>query len=241
MTRSNRVASPDTQRMLGLMARIVRTTLAMGACAMTALSAGAETHLAQQPDDHVVLSFWSFGQKGFCSAGSGSETLYLERIFPDATAAPFSIPKGKRLVVTDFNLTTYLGSSFPRTSSIQASLRLVNVAKGNGGHIVHRQDYPLVEDLDTVNLTLGGQSLAGISVGEGAALCPEIFYDDGSTGKKLMMVTSGNYRGYLIDAAPSQSPTGGNEPGDDEARELTATTTTDTGPTYRGDLYSTLR
>ena len=238
MPRTNRPASANTRPLRTRMARIA---LAVVASTMTALSAGAETHLAQQPDDHVILSFWSFGQNGFCPAGSGSETLYLERVLPDATAAAFTIPKGKRLIVTDFNLTTSLGSSFPRTTAIEAVLRLVNVAKGNGGFIVHRQDFHLVEDHDTVNLTLEGQSLAGISVGEEAALCPEIFYDDGTVGKKRMLVTSGNYRGYLIDAAPSQNPTGGEEPEDGREDELTATTSTETSLTSTRNLYSTLR
>jgi len=212
--------------------RLMAATLALS-ISLAAGLAPADTHLGQQPDDHVILTFWSFGSGGFCSAGQGSETLFVERIMPDASAVPFTIPKGKRLIVTDFNLKTYVGGLFTRTATVNALLRLVNLGKGKGGHIVYDHDFHLVEDHDTINLTMEGQSLAGISVGADAALCPEISYDDGSVGKKRLLVTSGNYRGYLIDDAPAQDPTGGGGGDDDSMTRLQATDST--------DLYETLR
>ncbi len=206
--------------------------------------AQADSHLNQQPDDHVILTFWAFGPGGFCKVGgdSGDESLYMQRIMPNGTAAPFSIPKGKRLVVTDFNLKTYVDSPFPRTGTVTAHLRLINNADSPlSGHIVYNQDFHLVTDHDTNNLTIEGQTLAGISVGEDAHLCPVMSLDHGAAGPESIMVVSGNYRGYLIDAAPTTDPTGGEVDGDGNSTLTLTTATTTRTLSSTKDLYSTLR
>ena len=80
--------------------------------------------------------------------------------------------------------------------------------------------FHLTEDLVSTNFVIGGQSLSGIFVSDTAALCPAVYYDDGNA--EALIITGGNYRGYLIDAnspaATTEDPTIAGASGSDELR-----------------------
>jgi hypothetical protein len=173
--------------------------------------ANAQSHLGQDPNDHVILSFYGQGQSGLCGDGDGL-TMEFSRVFPDGTRASFSIPTGKLFVVTDFDLTSYVGvfleATPARGGTLEAKMRIARPNHGSSP-IVYRSSFHLVQDLESGNFTRNFQTLAGISVAKNSELCPEISWDNGLPGQGVpLKVTSGTYRGYLISDGTSDQTIG---------------------------------
>ena len=86
----------------------------MAFAAVGSLPAFAGTHLGQHVNDHVMLTFNVNGSGSLCSAYNGNDTLYMERVMPDVTAQHFVVPKGKRLIITDFDVQVAPSGVLPR-------------------------------------------------------------------------------------------------------------------------------
>lgn len=162
---------------------------------MAAGGARAQSHLNRPPEQHLIVSFFGQGDEHPCPDGGG-QTLWMRRVLWSGQQVPFQVPFGYYMVITDFDLTTFLPGTFPDTTAIQTILRLVPAGSATGP-IVYRSSYHLTSDMSSKNYSTSEQSLAGILVGPGAALCPEMALDDSDGGLSLI-VTSGTYRGYLI-------------------------------------------
>jgi hypothetical protein len=175
-----------------------------------ATPAAAATHLGQGTAEHVNVHFFGGMSGGDCSDfQGGSTTLYMQRLHPDGSTTPFSIPKGKVLVVTDFDFSTSLHRALGVRSSLRAKLLLKAAGSGKqGGTIAWQDSFHLTEDLVSKNFAVDGQSLSGIFVADTGALCPAVTFDDGS--QEALIITGGNYRGYLIDAG--SPPSAGSDP-----------------------------
>lgn len=170
-------------------------------------TAAAATHMRQGASEHVNVHFFGGMSGGDCSDFQGeSTTLYMQRLHPDGSKTPFSIPKGKLFVVTDFDFSTSLHQALGVRSSLRAKLLLKAAGSGKqGGTIAWQDSFHLAEDLVSKNFVVGGQSLSGIFVADTGALCPAVTFDDGS--QDALIITGGNYRGYLIDASSPPSTT----------------------------------
>ena len=163
-----------------------------------AATGGAVTHMNQLPKEHVTLSLFANGKGATCLTGLTGSDLNFFRISPNGGFSSFEVPNGKVLVVTDFNTTAFIPERFDESASIQTILRLGK--KGaSGGEIVFRSHLHLTSDLASRNFTTGDKLPSGILVGSAGALCPQMTLDDGSLSGLPLIVTSGNYRGYLID------------------------------------------
>jgi len=162
----------------------------------------AGSHLGQAPEDHVIVHFWSFGTDGFCPSYQGDQTLRMDRVLPDASVEPFEVPWGRRFVMTDFEVKVAVHGMGKRTGVVSSTLQLVNTATPDAPQIVHDKDFHLVEDHISRNLVIEGGSHAGSVVAPNARLCPSVRFDDDSSGSEFMSITSGTFRGYLIDAHP---------------------------------------
>ncbi len=192
------------------MIRFSRTGWTLFSAAVFALLfsgvANAQSHLGQDPNDHVILSFYGQGQSGLCDDVDGL-TMQFSRVLPDGTRASFSIPTGKLFVVTDFDLTSY-EPTLARGGALETVLRIASPNHGSSP-IVYRSSFHLVQDLESRNFTRNFQTLAGISVAKNSELCPEIWLDNGSPGQGVpLKVTSGTYRGYLISDGTSDQTIG---------------------------------
>lgn len=187
---------------------------------LLAAPAGAATHMGQATAEHVNVHFFGGMSGGDCPDQQGSTTLYMQRLYPDGQVASFSIPKGKVLVVTDFEFTARPYEPLGARTSLRAALWLKPAGSKSGGSIAWRDSFHLSEDLVSKLFVVGGQSLSGILVGDTAALCPTVSYDDG--GSEPLIITGGSYRGYLIDAdspaEPREDPTPTDDTGSDELR-----------------------
>ena len=171
-----------------------------------ATPASAATHMGQDAAEHVNVHFFGAMSGGDCADFQGeSSTLFMQRLQPDGSTTPFAIPKGKLLVVTDFDFSTRLHESLGVRASLRARLLLKPAGSGQqGGTIAWQDSIHLTEDLVSKNFAVSGRSLAGIFVADTGALCPAVSFEDGS--HEALVITGGNYRGYLIDASTRRPP-----------------------------------
>lgn len=171
----------------------------------SAAPALAQTHMGQDYKEHVNIQFFSGGgREAACPVGGEDRgKLAMYRIFPDTHTQLFSVPAGKVLVVTDFDVTAFNNGTGALRESLLLSLSAVK-AGASSGPIVYRSSFHLAADLDSKLYALNGRSLAGLIVSEGVSLCPQVRVDDGSQFGIGLIITAGNLRGYLIDAVSLQ-------------------------------------
>jgi len=117
-------------------------TRSLGAALALALllapPAGAATHMGQATAEHVNVHFFGGMQGGDCPDQQGSTTLYMQRLHPDGTKTAFSIPKGKVLVVTDFDFTARLYAPLAARTSLRSQLLLKPSGSKSAGSIAWR-------------------------------------------------------------------------------------------------------
>lgn len=176
----------------------IRCALALGAAALlAAASASAETHLNQPlPERHVIVHFFGQVSGNICPDGGGL-TLKAYRVLPSGKQVDFYIPYGFYFVVTDFDVSALMPNP-PAGTSLELILRLFPASGSGGNPIVYRSSLALDSNLASHNFTITGQSLAGMMVGPGAALCPEFTLQDGSIGGERLTIGGGTYRGYFV-------------------------------------------
>jgi hypothetical protein len=160
------------------------------------------THLGQDVDDHVVLV--ALEHKG----GSSCDTLSFKekalfRVLPDGEVEPkpFKVPKGRFLVVTDVEWSSYGGPNGTNDLKANRTLRL-SIHIGNNKQI---SDNPSVfqSSLTIDQATMGGRPgkseylTAGFVVAAGTRICPNVVQAEPDFFATVFIDTL-ILRGYLL-------------------------------------------
>ncbi len=123
--------------------------------------------------------------------------LGVERVFPDGSRAPFVIPDGSQLVLTDFQMraTPRESGTFTKAELSMSLLVLATRAQT----LVYRTTRLPTQGYSSGNLylTLEGVSRAGLIAGHGTMLCPSISFND-TSGFNDTWDLWGYAQGYLI-------------------------------------------
>lgn len=177
--------------------------LVLAAVALTSEPVAAQvSHLGQNVSDHVVLRDGSLAGRyvdDVCTSGS-FKGRGLFRVSPDGTlaSAPFTVPAGRRLVITDVDWTvsgTTLGLSLAPGATVRTRIQI-----GNGSTLT------TVFLSATVQVESGGtyvagseQLTAGFVVAPNTSICPSAveFSSGALISANLIEFT---LRGYLINA-----------------------------------------
>ena len=176
--------------------------LVVAAVALTARPAASQvSHLGQNISDHVVLRDGSLSGRyvDVCQSASFQDRG-LFRVFPDGSQASdqFTVPAGRRLVITDVEWTvsaTSLGLPLKAGSTVRIRVR---IGSGTTLTSVFLSETIPVEFAGT-NISGSQQLTTGFVVAPNTAICP------GTTEFSSGTVIAANLvefvmRGYLINA-----------------------------------------
>jgi hypothetical protein len=177
--------------------------LVVAAVTLTGEPAAAQvSHLGQNISDHVVLRDGSLAGRyvdDVCTSGS-FKGKGLFRVSPDGTlaSAPFTVPAGRRLVITDVDWTvsgTTLGLSLAPGATVRTRIQI-----GNGSPLT------TVFLSGTVQVDSGGTYVAGSEqlttgfvVAPNTSICPSaVEFSSGALISANLVEFA--LRGYLINA-----------------------------------------
>jgi hypothetical protein len=177
--------------------------LVVAAVALTGEPAAAQvSHVGQNTSDHVVLRDGSLSGRfvdNVCTSGS-FKGKGLFRVSPDGTlaAAPFTVPAGRHLVITDVEWTvsgTTLGLSLAPGATVRTRIQI-----GNGSPLtsVFLSDTVQVDSAGTY-VSGSEQLTTGFVVAPNTTICPSsVEFSSGAliSANLIEFVL----RGYLINA-----------------------------------------
>jgi hypothetical protein len=162
------------------------------------------SHLGQSIQDHVTLVDREHPGETKCDTNSFENRAFF-RVSPEGKveAKPFSVPKGRLLVVTDVEWAAYGGPNDTVALKPDTTLRL-EIHVGNAKQII---DNPTVF-ISSITLDQAaaagrpGRSeycTAGFVVAAGRRICPNAYTADPNSGATAF-IDMIILRGYLIDA-----------------------------------------
>ena len=178
--------------------------LVFAAVALTAEPAAAQvSHVGQNINDHVVLRDGTLGGRYYvddvCTSGS-FKGKGLFRVSPDGTlaSAPFTVPEGRRLVITDVEWTvsgTTVGYSLAAGATVRTRIQI-----GNSSTLTPVFLSRTVQVESTGTYVSGSEQLTtGFVVAPNTAICPSsVEFSSGAliSANLIEFVL----RGYLINA-----------------------------------------
>jgi hypothetical protein len=177
--------------------------LVVAAVALTGEPAAAQvSHLGQNVSDHVVLRDGSLNGRyvdDVCVSGS-FKGKGLFRVSPDGTlaSAPFTVPEGRRLVITDIDWTvsgTTLGYSLAPGATVRTRIQI-----GNGSALTPVFLSGTVQVSSAGTYVSGSEQLTtGFVVAPNTSICPSAV--EFSAGALIAAnLIEFVLRGYLINA-----------------------------------------
>lgn len=155
------------------------------------------THMGVPVSDHVTLNWASSGSTTAC--GSSGDAFF--RVLPDGQveSAPFVVPAGRSLVVTDMDAVVIAGAgqTFPQGRVVQAVLTLAS--KFNTGVFMsHLSKGVVMTDATTGAVAVSSTLGAGFVVGAGQQICVRGDIRGAAGGFGFADVDTAAVRGYLM-------------------------------------------